>query len=209
VSDPIEQGYNLVVGVPSVEDYCRLRVSAGLSPKSPEAAAAGLPNTLFGVLVLKEDKVIGMGRVVGDDGLFYQVVDIAVEPEHQRRGLGKAIMGKIVDHLKRSAPSGAHVSLIGSPLRPILFDTVFGVERRARYLNQERRGRVPGIRSAVSSSYSSSSSFSRQAVGVTSHLNRPVFADMLMTKIVAYREYHPHPSKDEDDYETSSTIPSP
>ena len=209
VSDPIEQGYNLVVGVPSVEDYCRLRVSAGLSPKSPEAAAAGLPNTLFGVLVLKEDKVIGMGRVVGDDGLFYQVVDIAVEPEHQRRGLGKAIMGKIVDHLKRSAPSGAHVSLIGSPLRPILFDTVFGVERRARYLNQERRGRVPGIRSAVSSSYSSSSSFSRRAVGVTSHLNRPVFADMLMTKIVAYREYHPHPSKDEDDYETSSTIPSP
>jgi predicted N-acetyltransferase YhbS len=53
-----------------------------------------------------------MGRVVGDSGLFYQVVDIAVEPEHQRRGLGKAIVGKIVDHLKRSAPSGAHVSLI-------------------------------------------------------------------------------------------------
>jgi GNAT superfamily N-acetyltransferase len=106
VSDIIEQGYNLVVGIPSVEDYCRLRISAGLSPKSPEAAAAGLPNTLFGVLVLKEN------RVIGDDGLFYQVVDIAVEPEHQRRGLGKAIMGKIVDHLKRSAPSGAHVSLI-------------------------------------------------------------------------------------------------
>jgi GNAT superfamily N-acetyltransferase len=112
VSHIIEQGYNLVVGIPSVEDYCRLRISTGLSPKSPEAAAAGLPNTLFGVLVLKEKRVIAMGRVVGDDGLFYQVVDIAVEPEHQRRGLGKAIMGKIVDHLKRSAPSGAHVSLI-------------------------------------------------------------------------------------------------
>jgi GNAT superfamily N-acetyltransferase len=108
----MEPGYHLVVGVPSVEDYCRLRVSTGLSPKIAEAAAAGLPNTLFGILVLKEDKVIGMGRVVGDNGLFYQVVDIAVEPEHQRRGLGKAIVGKIVDHLKRSAPSGAHVSLI-------------------------------------------------------------------------------------------------
>jgi GNAT superfamily N-acetyltransferase len=107
----MEAGYHLIVGVPSVEDYCRLRVSTGLSPKSAEAAAAGLPNTPFGVLVLKEDKVIGMGRVVGDNGLFYQVVDIAVEPEHQRRGLGKAIVGKIVDHLKRSAPSGAHVSL--------------------------------------------------------------------------------------------------
>lgn len=112
MSDLIEKGYNVVVGVPSVEDYCRLRVSAGLSPKSTEAAAAGLPNTLFGVLVLKADKVIGMGRVVGDNGLFYQVVDIAVEPEHQRRGLGEAIVGKIVEHLERSAPAGAHVSLI-------------------------------------------------------------------------------------------------
>ena len=96
----MEAAYHLIVGVPSVEDYCRLRVSTGLSPKSAEAAAAGLPNTLFGVLVPKEDIVIGMGRVIGDNGLFYQVVDIAVEPEHQRRGLGKAIVGKIVDHLK-------------------------------------------------------------------------------------------------------------
>jgi len=117
----MEDGYKLVVGVPSVEDYCRLRVSAGLSPKSAEAAAAGLPNTLFGVLVLKEDEVIAMGRVVGDGGLFYQVVDIAVEPAHQRRGLGKAIVGRIVDHLKQSAPAGAHVSLIADGLAHHLY----------------------------------------------------------------------------------------
>jgi len=108
----MDHGYNLVVGLPAIEDYCRLRVSAGLSPKSAEAAAAGLPNTLFGVLVLKDNKLIGMGRVIGDGGLFYQVVDIAVEPEHQRRGLGKAIVGRIVEHLQQSAPAGAHVSLI-------------------------------------------------------------------------------------------------
>jgi hypothetical protein len=79
VSDLIENGYHLIAGVPSVEDYCRLRVSAGLSPKSAEAAAAGLPNTLFGVLVLKEDKVIGMGRVVGDaDYSSYNRLDASV-----------------------------------------------------------------------------------------------------------------------------------
>ena len=33
-----------------------------------------------------------MGRVIGDGGLFFQVVDIAVEPAHQGRGLGKAIV---------------------------------------------------------------------------------------------------------------------
>ena len=112
MSELMAAGYHLVVGVPSIEDYCRLRVAAGLSPKSREAATAGLPNTLFGVIVSKDNKVIGMGRVVGDGGLFYQVVDIAVEPAHQRRGLGKAITSKIVEHLKQSAPPGAHISLI-------------------------------------------------------------------------------------------------
>jgi ribosomal protein S18 acetylase RimI-like enzyme len=117
----MDDGYKLVIGIPSADDYCRLRVSAGLSPKTAEAAMLGLPNTLFGVLVLKEDKVIGMGRVIGDNGLFYQVVDIAVEPEHQQRGLGKAIVGKIVDHLKSSAPAGAHVSLIADGLAQHLY----------------------------------------------------------------------------------------
>jgi GNAT superfamily N-acetyltransferase len=108
----VEQGYELVVEVPSSEDYRRLRVSAGLSAKSAEGAALGLPNTLFGVVVRKDGRVVGMGRLVGDGGLHLQVVDIAVEPEHQGRGLGKAIVGRIVEHLRQAAPSGAYVSLI-------------------------------------------------------------------------------------------------
>ena len=53
-----------------------------------------------------------MGRVVGDGGLFFQVTDIAVEPRHQGRSLGKAIVDEIVAHLKATVPPGAYVSLI-------------------------------------------------------------------------------------------------
>src|SRR5687768_6559024 len=108
----MQKDYRLIEAVPSSEDYRRLRVAAGLSPKSAEGAAKGLPNTLFGVSVEKDGKVVGMGRVIGDGGLFFQVTDIAVDPEHQRRGLGKAIVGEIVQYLKRAAPRGAYVSLI-------------------------------------------------------------------------------------------------
>ena len=108
----MDKGYHLTTTVPSAEDYRRLRVAAGLSPKSAEGAAIGLPKTLFGVTVEKDGKVVGMGRVIGDGGLFFQLTDIAVEPEHQRRGLGKAIVGEIVQYLKRAAPRGAYVSLI-------------------------------------------------------------------------------------------------
>jgi GNAT superfamily N-acetyltransferase len=106
------EGFDLAVEVPAAADYRRLRVAAGLSPKSAQAAAAGLPNTVYGVVIRKDGQAVGMGRVVGDGGLFFQVVDIAVEPAHQGRGLGKAIVGALVAHLQQTAPVGAHVSLL-------------------------------------------------------------------------------------------------
>ena len=52
-----------------------------------------------------------MGRAIGD-GLCYQLVDIAVEPAHQGRGLGKAIVAAVMLELNRLAPAEAYVSLI-------------------------------------------------------------------------------------------------
>ena len=108
----MRDGYVLTERRPSVEEYCGLRVTAGLSPKSVEAAFAGLPNSWFAVVVEHEGSAVGMGRVIGDGGLFFQVVDIAVDPAHQGRGLGKAIVGALVKRLRKAAPPGAYVSLI-------------------------------------------------------------------------------------------------
>ena len=107
----MDSSYTLVFEPPTVEDYCRLRTVAGLSPRSMVAARVGLPNTVVGVVVRHGGDVVGMGRVVGD-GLFYQVVDIAVEPSHQRRGLGKAIVSGLMKALNHQAPAEAYVSLI-------------------------------------------------------------------------------------------------
>ena len=77
--------------VPTVEDYCRLRVLAGLSAKSPEAAMRALPNTLFGVCAYQGAELVAMGRIVGDGGCHLQVCDIAVLPRLQGQGLGKEV----------------------------------------------------------------------------------------------------------------------
>ncbi|MDQ1042632.1 MULTISPECIES: GNAT family N-acetyltransferase [Streptomyces] len=97
---------------PSVETYLRLRSVSGLSAKTAEAARAGLPNTWQGVTVLCGDEPVGMGRVIGDGGCFFQIVDICVAPEHQGRGLGKRIMAELMQELEHRAPAGAYVSLI-------------------------------------------------------------------------------------------------
>ena len=101
----------LVEGAPGIDDYRRLRVATGLSPKSGEASRRGLANTRYGVSLLRRDEVVGMGRIVGDDGCFYFVVDIAVIPELQGRGLGKRIMDALDAWLRANAPPTAHVSL--------------------------------------------------------------------------------------------------
>lgn len=102
----------LVERFPDVDDYCRLRVDAGMSPKSREAASRGLPHTLYGVSLWREGRVVGMGRIIGDGGCFFVVADIAVEPAHQKRGLGQRIMTALDAWLRANAPVSSNVSLI-------------------------------------------------------------------------------------------------
>lgn len=101
----------LVERFPGIDDYRRMRASTGLSAKSAEAAARGLANTTYGVSLLRDGVVVGMGRIVGDGGCFHFVVDIAVDPALQGRGLGKRIMDALDAWLRANAEPTAHVSL--------------------------------------------------------------------------------------------------
>lgn len=105
------EGVVLVERFPGIDDYRRLRSVAGLSPKSAEAAALGLANTLYGVSVVRGERAIGMGRIIGDGGCFFVVVDVAVQPEYQRLGLGRRIMDALDGWLRANAPVSSNVSL--------------------------------------------------------------------------------------------------
>jgi GNAT superfamily N-acetyltransferase len=107
-----QPGYTVRLETPSIDVYRRLRSAAGMSAKTLAAATRGLPATLFAVQIFCEDAPVGMGRVIGDGGCFYQVVDIAVLPEHQGKGLGKMIMREIVGYLEAHVPESGYVSLI-------------------------------------------------------------------------------------------------
>ncbi|WP_019913946.1 GNAT family N-acetyltransferase [Paenibacillus sp. HW567] len=96
---------------PTIEQYLALRVEAGLSPMSAEGAEIGLPRSSFAVTLYEEGLLVGMGRVIGDGGCFFQVTDIAVKPSCQGRGLGKIIMREIRSFLD-TVPERAYVSLI-------------------------------------------------------------------------------------------------
>lgn len=104
--------HTIVEEVASVDDFLRLREVAGLSARSREAAEKGLPGSLYGVQVMRDTRTIGMGRVVGDGALNFEIVDVAVEPAFQGQGLGQLIMENIMAYLDRSAPATAYITLM-------------------------------------------------------------------------------------------------
>jgi len=115
---------------PSVEECLALRSAASLSPFAADAAARGLAGTWQAACVRTAGRVVGMGRVVGDGGCFLQIVDIAVDPAYQRRGLGRAIKQRLVEAIARRAPDGVSVSLLADPPGVRLYES-FGFRASA------------------------------------------------------------------------------
>ncbi len=116
-SAELPQGYRLVDGAPAVEEYLELRRGSGLTPKRRDQAAAALAGSWAAVHVVCEagGAAVGMGRVIGDGGWYFHVVELAVLPEHQRRGLGDAILTALLDRIRAAAPDGAFVNLLADP----------------------------------------------------------------------------------------------
>ena len=136
----------LVERFPDAETYCALRTAAGMSPKTLDAACRGLPNTLYGVHLrrgaLRQDQgdgaeIVGMGRIIGDNGCFFVVVDIAVLPEYQGRGLGKRIMAALDAWLSANVPASAYVSLAADGDAKYLYEKFGFVETTPVTVNME------------------------------------------------------------------------
>lgn len=115
-----------------------MRKAANLTPPPLEAASKALANS-FGCVTVYERKhmvndttpgpeqhPIGMGRLLGDGALFLQLCDMAVDPAHQGKGLGKRIMKELVDYVDEHAPQ-AYVSLVAEPVGQKLYPQ-FGFE---------------------------------------------------------------------------------
>lgn len=98
--------------IPNGKEYNDLRIIAGLSPKDEVASEIGLKNSIFVVTLRDFNKLIGMGRIIGDGGCFYHIVDIAVAPSYQGKGFGNLIMSEISKYLDNNAPENSYVSLI-------------------------------------------------------------------------------------------------
>jgi GNAT superfamily N-acetyltransferase len=114
--------YSVKEAIPTTDQYINIRLSAGLSRTSPEATTIGLKNSLCSIEAYNDTIPIGLGRVIGDAGCFFEIVDIAVVPEYQKKGVGHLIMQTLMAYIHRSAPPTAYVSLMADHHTPKFYE---------------------------------------------------------------------------------------
>lgn len=113
----MDPAYRLVMAAPSIADYRRMREESGLSAKTGEQAGGALAGSWAVCHAIHERsrEAVGMGRVLGDGGWYFHIADLAVVPEHQRRGIGTAILSALLERVAAESPPGAFVTLLADP----------------------------------------------------------------------------------------------
>ena len=106
--------YTIAFESPSVEEFSNLRNKIGWGTTDFELAKISLNNSLFHVVVRDHSKLIGMGRVIGDGGMYFYVQDVVVDPDYQKQNVGKALMVQIENYLSEVTKKGSTIGLLAA-----------------------------------------------------------------------------------------------
>jgi len=107
--------YRLMERPPTSAEYHSLISAVGWAEWTNFAAAdAALAHSLYYVVALHEEAVIGMARVVGDGAMFFYIQDVVVAPAHQGHGVGTLLLERVMGYLKDAAPEKAFIGLFAA-----------------------------------------------------------------------------------------------
>ena len=99
----LHRDYQLLDKPPPISDYLNLRLLSGLSPRSGAQAKHALSGSFFvcHIVHTPTSTPVAMGRVIGDGGWYFLIADMAVLPDHQKKGLGGVILRRLLDQIKQ------------------------------------------------------------------------------------------------------------
>ncbi len=104
--------FKIVERLPSPKEYSDLVTAVNWTGfTNLEAGCASLPQSRFCVVAEIDKVFVGLTRIIGDGQQFFYVMDVAVLPEHQGRGIGTALMDAAIAFIQRTAPEKALVGL--------------------------------------------------------------------------------------------------
>lgn len=139
---PLPRGMTLSHEPPGLEEYVAMRRIAGLTPRTPAQSAPALTGSWGWTTVRADDGTLAaMGRVLGDGGWYFHIADMATHPDHQRRGIGRAVLEDLIARIEASCPPDPYITLMADPPGRRLYDAVGFVESAPTIgMRLDRRG---------------------------------------------------------------------
>ena len=95
----------------SAKQFLKLRESVGFRVIDEVQAAKAIENGLYNVVAKDGDRVVGMGRLVGDGYIYWYVQDVVIDPEYQGRGIGKEIMRYLTEYIENNSIPDTEVTI--------------------------------------------------------------------------------------------------
>ena len=84
---------------PTPEEYNYLISSVGWGNLENNIIEEALKNTLYSLCVYDDEKLIGYGRIIGDNSIFLYIQSIMVVPEYQNKKIGTGIMENLLNKI--------------------------------------------------------------------------------------------------------------
>ena len=98
----------------TVDEYNTLREAVGWGTCGTDKVRMAIERTDFLIVARIDGLAIGMARVI-HDGLQALIMDVAVLPEHQGRGIGKYMMTRVMEFIDGlSKGGGIYVNLMSA-----------------------------------------------------------------------------------------------
>ena len=99
----------------SCDEFLEMLESVGWKTYSKSQIEKALKNTMYMVKVSLDEKLAGIGRVVGDYSIVCMLTDICVKPEFQRLGIGSKIVLELKKLIEENVANGDKIQIELTP----------------------------------------------------------------------------------------------
>jgi len=118
-----------LIRMPSPSEYLALVAETGWDMPDMKMTETALAASLCGVVAIKDGKVIGMTRAVGDGVMKVYIQDMIVTKAHRNTGVGIDLMQAILEALSNTCPASCMIGLFAAEGRAGFY-TQFGFTTR-------------------------------------------------------------------------------
>ena len=96
----------------TVDEYLSIESKMeDMDKTSREQAQKALSNHICSVAALKNNEIIGIGRLIGDSAIYWCLLDIWVLPEFQSKGIGRNIVNWLLQYIRDNSIKGTSISV--------------------------------------------------------------------------------------------------